>query len=82
MCADCGTTKTPLWRGGPAGPKVNGPILLTLISDESSGRVNHLIEAISGSTPAVSVQCLRDQEQEEEAGDIERSSGEEVQEEQ
>ncbi|CAH9109166.1 unnamed protein product [Cuscuta europaea] len=20
-CADCGTTKTPLWRGGPAGPK-------------------------------------------------------------
>ena len=21
-CADCGTTKTPLWRGGPAGPKV------------------------------------------------------------
>ena len=22
-CADCGTTKTPLWRGGPAGPKVS-----------------------------------------------------------
>lgn len=22
-CADCGTSKTPLWRGGPAGPKVN-----------------------------------------------------------
>lgn len=21
-CVDCGTTKTPLWRGGPAGPKV------------------------------------------------------------
>ncbi|EOY06643.1 GATA transcription factor 15, putative [Theobroma cacao] len=20
-CADCGTSKTPLWRGGPAGPK-------------------------------------------------------------
>ncbi|KAG9459514.1 hypothetical protein H6P81_004022 [Aristolochia fimbriata] len=20
-CADCNTTKTPLWRGGPAGPK-------------------------------------------------------------
>ncbi|XP_057485725.1 GATA transcription factor 16-like isoform X1 [Actinidia eriantha] len=20
-CADCGTNKTPLWRGGPAGPK-------------------------------------------------------------
>ncbi|KAK4797995.1 hypothetical protein SAY86_030321 [Trapa natans] len=20
-CADCGATKTPLWRGGPAGPK-------------------------------------------------------------
>ncbi|KAL3369463.1 hypothetical protein AABB24_010018 [Solanum stoloniferum] len=20
-CADCGTTKTPLWRGGPSGPK-------------------------------------------------------------
>ncbi|XP_058077214.1 GATA transcription factor 15 [Magnolia sinica] len=20
-CADCRTTKTPLWRGGPAGPK-------------------------------------------------------------
>lgn len=24
-CADCGTTKTPLWRGGPAGPKVIDP---------------------------------------------------------
>ncbi|KAG4928782.1 hypothetical protein JHK85_055268 [Glycine max] len=22
-CADCKTTKTPLWRGGPAGPKVS-----------------------------------------------------------
>ena len=21
-CTDCKTTKTPLWRGGPAGPKV------------------------------------------------------------
>ncbi|KAF3593152.1 hypothetical protein DY000_02026635 [Brassica cretica] len=21
-CVDCGTNKTPLWRGGPAGPKV------------------------------------------------------------
>lgn len=21
-CADCGASKTPLWRGGPAGPKV------------------------------------------------------------
>ncbi|TYJ47997.1 hypothetical protein E1A91_A01G030900v1 [Gossypium mustelinum] len=20
-CANCGTSKTPLWRGGPAGPK-------------------------------------------------------------
>ncbi|RZC56265.1 hypothetical protein C5167_015120 [Papaver somniferum] len=20
-CSDCQTTKTPLWRGGPAGPK-------------------------------------------------------------
>ncbi|GMI77412.1 GATA transcription factor 15 [Hibiscus trionum] len=20
-CADCSTSKTPLWRGGPAGPK-------------------------------------------------------------
>lgn len=28
-CADCGTTKTPLWRGGPAGPKV--PDLTVLI---------------------------------------------------
>lgn len=24
-CADCGTSKTPLWRGGPAGPKVISP---------------------------------------------------------
>lgn len=21
-CVECGTSKTPLWRGGPAGPKV------------------------------------------------------------
>lgn len=21
-CVDCGTLRTPLWRGGPAGPKV------------------------------------------------------------
>ncbi|CAM8995039.1 unnamed protein product [Rhodiola kirilowii] len=21
ICSDCGTNKTPLWRGGPAGPK-------------------------------------------------------------
>lgn len=25
-CADCGTSKTPLWRGGPAGPKVIDPL--------------------------------------------------------
>jgi hypothetical protein len=24
-CSDCKTTKTPLWRGGPAGPKVIFP---------------------------------------------------------
>lgn len=23
VCADCNTTKTPLWRSGPRGPKVN-----------------------------------------------------------
>ncbi|KAJ8444950.1 hypothetical protein Cgig2_029144 [Carnegiea gigantea] len=28
-CADCGTSKTPLWRGGPAGPKVF-PLFLSL----------------------------------------------------
>ena len=22
-CVDCGTLRTPLWRGGPAGPKVS-----------------------------------------------------------
>ncbi|KAL2338981.1 hypothetical protein Fmac_013427 [Flemingia macrophylla] len=31
-CADCGTTKTPLWRGGPAGPKVTQPLFLTQIA--------------------------------------------------
>ena len=32
-CADCKTTKTPLWRGGPAGPKVqfqSEPISISL----------------------------------------------------
>jgi hypothetical protein len=29
-CADCYTTKTPLWRGGPTGPKVR-PFFLTSI---------------------------------------------------
>lgn len=23
VCSDCNTTKTPLWRSGPQGPKVN-----------------------------------------------------------
>lgn len=23
VCADCNTTKTPLWRSGPKGPKVH-----------------------------------------------------------
>ena len=23
VCSDCNTTKTPLWRSGPCGPKVN-----------------------------------------------------------
>lgn len=23
ICVDCGTLRTPLWRGGPAGPKVS-----------------------------------------------------------
>ena len=31
-CADCGTSKTPLWRGGPAGPKV-----ISLIDLNSNG---------------------------------------------
>lgn len=29
-CADCNTTKTPLWRGGPNGPKVRSFFLLFL----------------------------------------------------
>lgn len=32
-CADCGTTKTPLWRGGPAGPKVSRSSFNQLILD-------------------------------------------------
>jgi hypothetical protein len=36
-CTDCKTTKTPLWRGGPAGPKViflsPKPFLLFILSD-------------------------------------------------
>uniref|UniRef100_A0A0A9D5Z7 GATA-type domain-containing protein n=1 Tax=Arundo donax TaxID=35708 RepID=A0A0A9D5Z7_ARUDO len=33
VCSDCNTTKTPLWRSGPCGPKVRGIIccLLELI---------------------------------------------------
>lgn len=31
MCAECGTSKTPLWRGGPAGPKVTNFYELTLV---------------------------------------------------
>lgn len=30
FCTDCKTTKTPLWRGGPAGPKVIPTLLLLL----------------------------------------------------
>lgn len=26
-CTDCKTTKTPLWRGGPAGPKVSSLLI-------------------------------------------------------
>jgi len=29
-CADCGTSKTPLWRGGPAGHKVYISLFLSL----------------------------------------------------
>lgn len=30
VCSDCNTTKTPLWRGGPQGPKVMIYLLLQL----------------------------------------------------
>lgn len=35
-CADCGTTKTPLWRGGPAGPKVisRPPLIIIAMIDQ------------------------------------------------
>lgn len=26
-CITCGTSKTPLWRGGPAGPKVSSHLM-------------------------------------------------------
>ena len=29
-CTDCHTTKTPLWRGGPSGPKVRSDLILAL----------------------------------------------------
>ena len=31
VCADCNTTKTPLWRSGPRGPKV----IISFLIDES-----------------------------------------------
>lgn len=31
-CTDCKTTKTPLWRGGPAGPKVKSLLSMIMIT--------------------------------------------------
>lgn len=31
VCSDCNTTKTPLWRSGPRGPKVNYVYILIFI---------------------------------------------------
>lgn len=38
-CVDCGTFRTPLWRGGPAGPKVR--TTLYSLTFQSSGSEDH-----------------------------------------
>lgn len=32
VCSDCNTTKTPLWRSGPKGPKVTLILYLSLLN--------------------------------------------------
>ncbi|KAH1122125.1 hypothetical protein J1N35_005285 [Gossypium stocksii] len=38
FCTDCKTTKTPLWRGGPSGPKRIPPLVFT---DQSNNKVKN-----------------------------------------
>lgn len=36
VCADCHTTKTPLWRTGPTGPKVNTSFIFPYTNSTSN----------------------------------------------
>lgn len=72
-CADCGTTKTPLWRGGPAGPKVS---TLSISQIAPPGLTSTLDLTLLSFIFSVSVQRLRDQKQEEEESDSGDKQGE------
>ena len=77
-CADCGTTKTPLWRGGPAGPKVSTLTLISIsqIAPRGFKPTLDLTLLIAYHFLAVSVQRVRDQKQEEEESDPGNQQGE------
>uniref|UniRef100_J3LUF8 GATA-type domain-containing protein n=1 Tax=Oryza brachyantha TaxID=4533 RepID=J3LUF8_ORYBR len=71
-CTDCHTTKTPLWRGGPSGPKVRSdpllPLRFSICAFSPALSVADPSDLFFFSFDPVAVQRLRDPVPEEEAG--------------